>query len=116
MFYAEKEEIRRLTEDIIELAVDTRTNATELKKKVTGILSLISKIASYTNSKNLDMGPLRAVAQNIFYIIDTGPGFPRTCTTRLEIFCNIANSITFNFTKKGVKVNIERIDVSFFRT
>ena len=53
-----KEEIRRLTEDIIELTADLKKNETELKKKVTGILSLISTIASYTNSKDLDMRPL----------------------------------------------------------
>ena len=103
-----KEEIRRLTEDIIELTADLKKNETELKKKVTGILSLISTIASYTNSKDLDMRPLVVPAQLIFHVIETEPVFVKTVTTELEFFCNIANPITFNFTKIDLKVNIQK--------
>jgi hypothetical protein len=106
-----KEEIRRLSEDIFELTADLKKNEIELKKKVTGILSLISTIASYTNSKNLDMRLLIAAAQHIFYIIEMKPVLVKTATTELEIFCNVANSITFNFTKKDLKVYIENFSI-----
>jgi len=111
-----KEEIRKLTEDIIELTADLSKNETELKKKVTGILSLISTIASYSKPKNLDMRVLVVAAQLIFDILETKPVLLKTATLELEIFCNVANSITFNFTKKDLKVNIQKIDLSIFRT
>ena len=115
MLVEKKEEIRRLTEDIIELTSEIKKNEIELKKKVTSILSLISTIASYTNSKNLDMRPFVKFAQIIFYIIETSPEFVKTITTDLEIFCNVVNSLTFNFTKKGLRVNIQKIDLSIFK-
>jgi hypothetical protein len=111
-----KEEIRRLTEDIIELTVDLQNNKTELKKRVTGILSLISTIASYTSSKNPDMREFVKAAQLIFYTIETNSSLVLVARTELEIFCNVANSIMFNFTKKDFKVTIQKIDFSIFRT
>lgn len=103
-----------MTEDIIELTVDLKKNGVEIKKKVTGILSLFSVIASYTNSKNQYTLPLIAVSQHIFYLIDLGI-YQETATTELEIFCNTVNSITFNFTKKDLKINIQKIDLSLFK-
>jgi hypothetical protein len=110
-----KEEIRVLTEDIIELTADIKKNKTELKKKVEGILPLISTIACYTNPK-FDMRLFAMAAQYIFHLIDMEPCLNKVVTTDLEIFCNVANSMTFNFTKNGLKVKIEKIDLSIFRT
>lgn len=109
-----KGDIRGLTEDIIELTSDIKKNKIELKKKVEGILSLISTIACYTNPK-LDMRDFAMAAQYLFHIINMEPCLTKTVTTYLELFCNIANSMTFDFTKKGLKVNIQKIDLSIFR-
>lgn len=111
-----KAEIRKLTEEIIDLTVDLEKNEIELKKKVTGILSLISTIACYTNSKSLDMTPFIQFATLIFHSIEEEPLLRKTITTELEFFCNVANSMKFDFTKKGLKVNIQKIDFSIFRT
>ena len=108
MLVGKKEEIGRLTEDIIELTTDLKKNETELKKRVTIILSLISTIASYTKSKKLDMVPLVQVATHIFHMIETNPAFVRTITTELEFFCNIANSITFDFTGKDLRITLPK--------
>ena len=55
MLVGKKDEIRKVTEEILELASNPEQNALELKKKVTGVLSLISTIASYSKSKNYDL-------------------------------------------------------------
>lgn len=52
MLVEKKAEIRKLTEEIFDLTVNLKKNGVEIKKKVTGILSLFSVIASYTNSTN----------------------------------------------------------------
>ena len=114
LLVGKKEEIRKLTEDIIELTTDIQRNRTEIKKRVEGILSAISIIASYTNS-NLDMQAFAVTAQVIFHHMDIEPLLPKTITTELEIFCNIVNSMKFNFTEKGLRVNIEKIDFSLLR-
>ena len=109
-----KEEIRKLTEEIIELTSDLKKNEAELKKKVTAILSLISTIASYTNSKNLDMLTLIAFVHHMFHSAELG--LNKTATTEINLFCNVVNSLTFNFTKKDLKINIQKIDLSVFKT
>lgn len=109
-----KEEIRKLTEDIIELTENLKENRVEIKKKISGILSLLSVIASYTNSKRMDMLAFAQFAELLFY--HNKLNFPKAITTELEFFCNIANSIKFSFTGRGLKVNIPKVDFSIFKT
>ena len=115
MLVEKKQEIRKLTEDIFDLVADVEKNGVEIKKKVNGILSLFSVIASYTNSKNNLTLPLIQFATWIFHLIDETPSMHRVITTDLEFFCNTVNSVTFNFTKKDLKINIPKIDVTLFR-
>lgn len=115
MLVEKKAEIRKLTEDIFDLNVDVERNRVEIKKKVSGILNLFSIIASYTNSKSNLVLPLMQFAQQIFFLIDQEPCFCRVVTTDLEIFCNSLNSITFNFTKKDLKINIQKVDFAIFK-
>jgi hypothetical protein len=114
LLVAKKEEIRKLTEEIFELTTDFMKNETELKKKVTGILSLMSTIASYTNSKNINMRVFIAFTHQIFYSAYLGQD--KVATTAIELFCNVVNSMTFNFTKRDLKINIQKIDLSFIKT
>ena len=115
LLVTKKEEIRKLTEDIIELSVDVRHNSTELKKRVTSVLSLISTISSYS-SRSLDMRPWVALAEFVFNSIEKHPELPRVAMTELDIFCNVANSITFSFAKRDFNINVQEIDLSIFRT
>jgi len=57
MLVGKKEEIRESTEEIIELSCDLKKNVIEIKKKITGILSLLSTIASYSKPKKLTLIP-----------------------------------------------------------
>jgi hypothetical protein len=116
MLVEKKAEIRKLTEHIFDLTVDLEKNRVEIKKKVSGILSLLSVIISYTNSKNNLVLPLIAFAQQIFYLIDSKPCLCKTTTSELEFFCNTVNSIRFNFTKKDLKINIPKVDISIFKS
>ena len=107
-----KNEIRKLAESILETS-SSRASEVEIKKKVTGILSLISTIASYSNSKNYSVDGIGEMANSIFSLLDTEAYVIADCM--LEVFCNTANSIRFDFTKKDLKINIPKIDLSIFR-
>jgi len=115
MLVGKKEEIRESTEEIIELSCDLKKNVIEIKKKITGILSLLSTIASYSKPKNINLNPLPVAAQFIFHNLEAKVILPRTTVTLLGIFCNTANSITFDFTRKDFKIIIPKIDLSLFR-
>ena len=113
MLTEKKDEIRKLTEEIIDLEIDTKKNASEIKKKVTGILSLISIIASYSKSKNYDLEAINDMGKLMF--LQLNRRYPPLATLFLELFCNTVNAIQFDFTKRDVKINIPKIDVSIFR-
>ena len=106
MLVGKKEEIRELTEEIIDLAIAPEKNELEIKKKITGILSLISTIASYSKSRNYDLERITGMA-NILCSLRT--------QFLLEVFCNNVNSIRFDFTRKDLKIIFPKIDLSIFR-
>ncbi len=110
-----KDQIRKLTEDIIGLTENSKKNKVKIKKNVTGILSLFSVIDSYIGSTKIDMLALIQFAELIFDLLNN-KDMPIVTTTYLEFFCNIANTIKFSFTGRGLKVNIQKIDPSIFRT
>lgn len=121
MLVEKKEEIRELTERIIELSSSFR-NAEEIKQCITGILSLLSTIASYSDSKNYDLNKITELANLVCEHLkrpsDLTP-FDKTIwhlrEASLARFCNIVNSISFDFTKKGIKINVPKIDITIFR-
>jgi L-fucose isomerase-like protein len=108
LLVSKKEEITKLTQEIIELTIDIKKNKTEIKKKVEAILSLISTIACYTNS-NLDMQPFALTSQVIFHQMDNEKLLPKTITTELELFCSVVNSLKFKFLKNGLMIQIDKI-------
>ena len=111
MLVRKKGEIRRLTEEILENIPTNGENSIQIRKKVTGILSLISTIESYSNSKNYGVDRMREMANFIFSQLDL------TCyvvaDVALQIFCNTVNSIRFNFAHKGLKVHFPKISLNF---
>ena len=106
MLVGKKDEIRKLTEEILELAPNPQQNEIELKKKVTGVINLLSTIASYSKCKNADLERITYMANMLSYL---GMDF------LYEYFCNEVNSIRFDFTRKDLKIIIPKIDVSIFR-
>lgn len=115
LLVGKKEEIRKLTEDIIELTTDINSNKIEIQKKVQGVLSLISTLACYTNSK-LDMRSIVGLSEYISQLMQMEPCLERSSKTVLAFFCNIANTMTFNFTKRDLKISIQKIDLSLIKT
>lgn len=101
MLVGKKEEIRKLTKEILDLSKDQVKNELEIKKRITGIFSLISTIASYAKP-NDDLERLNLMAQVAI-----------SCKFDwlLEVFCNTFNSITFDFTKKGLKIFCPRTSI-----
>jgi hypothetical protein len=115
MLVQKKEEILKLTKEILDIMKDPK-QALEIKKKMTSILSLISTIACYTESKNYNLNPLEHAATLIFLQMDKSEEDWTLCSLFIEYFCNIVNSIQFNFIKRGIKITIPKIDISIIRT
>jgi hypothetical protein len=113
LLVGKKEEIKHLTEELLDLGTNPEKNELEIKKKVTGILSLISTIASYSKSKNYDLDGITTMADMTYRMLGTKSH--SIAKLMLESFCNTVNSIRFDFTKKGLKINIPKIDISIFR-
>ena len=113
LLVAKKEDIRKLTEEILDLAINIERNELEIKKKITSILSFISTIASYSKSKNYDLDGITSMANMIYRMLGTKSH--QIAKLLLEGFCNSANSIRFDFTRKDLKITIPKIDLSIFR-
>jgi len=111
-----KEEICKLTNEILEIEHDPE-QITEIKKKMTTVLSLISTIASYSESRNIDLQAFLKFAHLLFIEmrIHKRNNTWEMITRNIETFCNFANFIRFNFTKRGIKIVIPKIDLSIFK-
>jgi hypothetical protein len=117
MLVKSKESICGATIEILELESDPK-NALLIKKKISIILSLLSTIASYSNSKNYNLDKLTEFAEALFKMLN-----PRIeiledllflmkwrafTIPDLELFCNYVNSIRFDFTKKDLKITLPK--------
>jgi len=114
MLVEKKEEIRKLTVEILDMLNDSEKeiDIKEIKKRITSILSLLSTIASYSKSKNYDLDRLTDAANVIFATFDLDK---RVIPPIIEVFCNYVNSVRFDFTKREFKINIPKIDFSIFK-
>jgi hypothetical protein len=89
------------------LTTEPVKNEIEIKKKITGILSLISTIASYSKPKNCNLDRITMMANMLTHV---------NMPFLLEVFCNTVNSIRFDFARRDLKIVVPEIDVSIFRT
>lgn len=113
MLVKKKELICGLTLKVLDL-IDDPKNSLEIKKNLTTILSELSVIASYSDSKNYDLDAITNLAWNIFKLLSQYPAkviediipnyWKELIIPRIESFCNAVNSIRFDFTKKGFKI------------
>ena len=114
MLVGKKDEIRTLSEELLDLVTDSKTNEIEIKKKITGKLSLISTIASYSKSKNYKLDKITDMANMIYRMLSINSDL--VAKPMVEVFCNVVNSIRFNFTKNSFKIIIPKIDFSLFKS
>jgi hypothetical protein len=69
MLVEKKDEIRKLTTEILDMASNPE-NALEIKKKFTSILSILNTIASYSDSKNFYLDKFTDVINLLFNQMD----------------------------------------------
>jgi hypothetical protein len=130
MLSTKKEEIKNVTNEILDLYNDPK-NATEIKKRIMGIQSLVSTIGSYSKSKK-ELDYFITAGNALFNLMMFASELDKldmpisnnamwTGVRRgLETYCSAANSLHFDFTESGIKlfINIESIikEASIFRT
>jgi len=117
MLMEKKEEIRKLTIEILDMA-SKRENALEIKKKFTSILSYLNTIASYSDSKNYNLDAYTKGTNLLFTMMDYEIFLKVWISSPLAIqeACNYANAVRFNFTRRDVKIHLPKIDLSIFRS
>lgn len=117
MLIEKKQELQKLTNEAIEIVNGKRTNDKEvqLKKCLTNILSVISTIGSYTDSKNMNLdASIDMVNAVLMSFYGQGIGWD-IIKPMVELFCNYTNSIQLNFTKRTFKIEMPKIDLSLFK-
>ena len=109
-----KESICALTWKILDLKNDPK-NIEEIKKYFTSILSELNTIASYSDSKNYDLNYFTIGVTQLFLIMSKEENSKIWISSPLviEIACNFANSMRFDFTKKGLKIYFPKINLNF---
>ena len=100
-----KEEIVELTKQTLDL-MDDPAQASGVKKNIMSILS-ISTIASYAKPrKKNEIKILELKAGLIFQLMDMFKDDWTETRPQIEEFCNMVNSIQFDFKKKGLKIRL----------
>jgi len=121
MINKKREEVKKLTSDIIALENDPK-NVVKIKQY---IQSIINAVASCSNSDSNDLEIIKLDANIIFRLIrmskdsyDDQTIKPRSwhvlVTHRLEDFCIMANAwnpIKFDFSKKGLKIDLKNVNI-----
>jgi hypothetical protein len=111
MLVEKKEEIRNLTAEIMEIMSEAG-QVTNVKSKITDILSILSTVGSYAKLKDYDLSLFTLMAKNIFALMPTAQPDAKIreyLMKRIERFCIYANSIQFDFTRKDLKIIIPKI-------
>jgi hypothetical protein len=105
MLVEKKELICGLTLKVLDMAHDPQ-NSLQIKKNVTAILSELNTIASYSDSKNYDLNQFTIGVNALFDLMSREKEMKMwTLSPRgIEKVCNFANSVRFDFTKKGFKI------------
>jgi hypothetical protein len=78
----------------------------EIKKGFQVILEGLSTMASYSDSKNYDLDKFTIAVNGLFLWMRKEKRRKMWIVSpiTIEILCNYANSVRFNFTKKGFKL------------
>lgn len=120
-----KEEIKKLTTEIIELESDSK-NIVKIKQNVQSVLNAV---AFCSNSKSNDLKQVKLSAEWVFDVIRMFPNKGDYSLTKpnsigvlishqLEDFCTYANSwnpIEFDFSKKGWKIEFRNLNIGIIQ-
>jgi len=105
MLVEKKEEILELTKQTLDL-MDDPAQVSEVKKNIMSMLSKISTIASYAKPRKNEMRILELRADLIFKLMDLFEDEWTETRHWIEEFCNMVNSIRFDFKKEGLKIRL----------
>ncbi|HLE75340.1 MAG TPA: hypothetical protein VI864_04760 [Candidatus Bathyarchaeia archaeon] len=113
MLVKKKETICGATLKILEMAYDPK-NSLEIKKNFQYILEGLSTMATYSDSKNYDLNRFTEQVNILFDLMDNEVKIKIWILAPRAIgkMCNYANSINFNFTKKGFKLTLPKINLN----
>jgi len=106
-----KDEIRKVTEEILECHADPGRWG-EISKKMNHVLSLLSTISSYSKPDR-DLAKFTKAA--LFISGYGGRHGYQFFRVHIETFCAAANSVRFEFTREGIKLYIPKIELSVFK-
>jgi hypothetical protein len=117
MLVGKKEEIRKLTVEILDMTNDEK-NAQEIKKRMTSVISHLNTIASFSNARNYNLEAFTACVNALFLTMTEEQMYKLWIVSPIYIeqICNYANSMRFDFTKKDVKIHLPKIDLTIFKT
>jgi hypothetical protein len=114
MLVEKKEEILKLTVEILDIYREPK-QALEIKKRMTGILSLLSTIACYADSKNYNLDALENAVTMTFLQMNIAGKHWAYVSPMIEVFCNTVNNVQFNFARRDIRIKIPKIDLSIFK-
>lgn len=106
MLEKERDDIRRLTKEIIQLQNDPN-NSNKLKQNVIGIQSALGRITSYTNSKNYDLDKITTIAKSVLTLLSSIP--PTELQDAFEQLINNPSKELKDLIRKRLKINPEII-------
>jgi hypothetical protein len=88
-----KAEIKKLTQDILDLGKDASKNKSEIKEKIQSVVSLVGEVVSYPDTTpDPSKNPLNEFAQNVFVLIDSHPEQNDSIMKYLALFSGFANN------------------------
>ncbi|MGD0159200.1 MAG: hypothetical protein ABSB89_02770 [Candidatus Bathyarchaeia archaeon] len=105
MLNEKRDHICELTKKILDLAQKPE-NSLEIKKNMTNILSDLNAIASYADSNKSSLNQFTIAVTQLFLEMDEERSRESWIASPIdiEVVCNWANSVRFNFTKKSFKL------------
>lgn len=104
--FGKKEEIKKSTQRIIDIAVDSESiyregNITQIKNEINTILSCIAELKAYASFfEKYRVSKIKRGGTRIIVLLNNGLVTP----VLLDVFCVAVNSIEIKPTKKSVKV------------
>jgi hypothetical protein len=91
---SKKAEIKKLTQEILDLGVDVSKNRIEIKEKMQSVVVLVGYVISYPNTTpETNTNPLTEFSQNVFVLMDSHPEKNDSVTKYLTLFGNFANNL-----------------------
>jgi len=113
MLVEKQGEILKLSNEILENLGDT-FDEVYIKTRMNSILSLISTISSYTDTKSYNLGQFRqySVAVMSYLVKDRNK---HIVDNTLTLWCGIVNSIDFKFTEKEALIKLPKLELNLLK-